>query len=186
MMTWMTRMSFFDSAEDLAMPQLAQTFRESEALFNEMVFGITDEDSDQPVGPAPKPLIGMWLGYETALAAYAVSCAAILVGHSITMGTRALAIGNTIKELRGNGDPAPFEMPPWVQDVDVLMSHRSNLMRRWPEAYSFPRNPKDMPYLWPIVDGEGGYVLKLSKYDQELLAKGERSLPKSVMERITT
>jgi hypothetical protein len=57
-------------------------------------------------------------------------------------------------------------------------------MRRWPSTYSFPRNPKDMPYLWPIVDDDGGYTLRLSKYDRELLAKGERSLSKNILERI--
>lgn len=187
MMTWMTRMSFFDSAEDLQLPQLAQTNRESEALFNELVFGVSGEEgTGLPIGPAPAPLRMMWTGYETALAAYNVATSILLVSHEITNGHRALTVANTIKDLRAGGDPAPFEMPPWLQDIDVLMSHRSNLMRRWPDSYGFPRNPKDMPYLWPIVDGEGGYVLKLSKYDRELVAKGERKLPKTVMERITT
>lgn len=179
MMTWMTRMSIFDSLEDLELPQLALAVRESEALFNELVFGESDED-----GPAPVPLIGMWRGYEAALAAYSVAGATILVSHGVTSGVRSLEIANTIKSLRANGDPVPYEPPPWFEDIDVLMSHRSNLMRRWPDAYKFPRNPTDMPYLWPIVDDDGGYTLRLSKYDKELLAKGERNLSKKVMERI--
>lgn len=182
MMTWVTRMSLFDSAEDLALPQLLLAMRESESLFNELVFGEADEEH----GSAPVPLIGMWRGYEGALAGYAVACASVAVGHGVSNGVRSLEIANTIKDLRRTGDPVPFEMPPWLQDIDVLMSHRSNLLRRWPEAYSFPRNPKDMPYLWPIVDDDGGYILKLSKYDQGLLANGERRLPNKVMERITT
>ncbi|UAJ16145.1 hypothetical protein SEA_TINYMINY_54 [Microbacterium phage TinyMiny] len=182
MMTWMTRKSLLDSAEDLALPQLALARRESEALFNEMVFGEPDPEH----GSAPAPLVGMWSGYEAALAAYSVGCAAILVAHGVTDSHRALAVANTVKDMRANGDPMTFEMPPWTQDIDVLMSHRSNLMRRWPEHYRFPRNPVDMPYLWPIVDDDGGYVLKLSKYDRELIAKGERKLSKTVMERIET
>jgi hypothetical protein len=180
MMTWVTRISLFDSAEDLELNQLALAQRESESLFNELVFG----EADPEHGDAPAPLKMMWQGYEGALAGYSVACAAVLVGHGITNGVRSLEIANTIKDLRQGGDPVPFDMPPWLQDIDVLMSHRSNLMRRWPDSYSFPRNPKDMPYLWPIVDDDGGYILKLSKYDRELLAKGERSLPKKVMERI--
>lgn len=182
MMTWMTRMSFFDSAEDLALPQLALATRESESLFNEMVFG----EHDPELSAAPAPLRMMWQGYEAALAAYSVVCSTILVSHGVTNGIRSLEIANTIKEMRRGDDPVPFEQPPWLQDIDFLMSQRSNLMRRWPDAYSFPRNPKDMPYLWPIVDDDGGYVLKLSKYDRDLLAKGERRLPKTVMERIQT
>lgn len=180
-MTWFTRKSIFDSAEDLELPQLALAQRESEALFNQMVFGEPDED----LGGAPMPLVRMWIGYEAALAAYSIACSAVLIQHGVTNTTRSLAIANTIQTMRMDDD-LPFEMPPWVEDVDVLMSHRSNLMRRWPESYKFPRNPADMPYLWPIVDDDGGYVLKLSKYDRELLEKGERKLSKTVMERITT
>lgn len=178
-MTWFTRMSLLDSAEDLALPQLALAQRESEALFNEMVFGEPDEE----YGKAPAPLVMMWNGYEAALAAYSIACAAVLVQHGLTNGTRSLEIANTVERIRVQED-MPFEMPPWIEDVDVLMSHRSNLMRRWPDLYSFRRNPTDMPYLWPIVDDDGGYVLKLSKYDRELISKGERKLSKTVMERI--
>ena len=184
MMTWMTRMSIVESVEDLALNQLATAQRESEALFNELVFGVSDEDDEDPVGPAPLPLRLMWTGYEAALAAYAISCAVALVNHGVTSGNRSLAIAATVADMRSNGDPMPFEMPPWSEDIDVLMSHRSNLMRRWPEEYRFPRNPTDMPYLWPVVDDDGGYILKLSKYDRELIAKGERKLSKTVMERI--
>lgn len=179
-MTWITRMSLFDSAADLELPQLALAQRESESLFNELVFGEPNEEH----GSAPAPLVGMWIGYEAALAAYSVACAITLVGHGVSSGVRSLEMANTLTQLRRNGDPAPFEMPPWIEDIDFLMSHRSNLMRRWPDVYKFPRNPTDMPYLWPIVDDDGGYVLKLSKYDRGLLAKGERKLSKTIMERI--
>lgn len=180
MMTWITRMSIFDSVADLELAQLAMAQRESEALFNEMVFGEPEEGFNN----APTPLIGMWRGYEAALAAYSTACSITMVGHGITDGARSLYIAKTISELRQSGDPVPFEMPPWIRDIDVLMSHRSNLVRRWPGSYSFPRNPTDMPYLWPIVDDDGGYILKLSKYDQGLVAKGERHLSKKVLERI--
>lgn len=180
MITWMTRMSFFDSAQDLEVNQLTLQFLEAESLFNELVFGEANPDC----GSAPTPLIGMWRGYEGALAGYAVACASALVAHGVHCGVRALEIATTVRELRMAGDPTPFEQPPWIMDVDFLTSHRSNLMRRWPTAYSFPRIAKDMPYLWPIVDGEGGYVLRLSKYDRDLLAKGERRLPTTILERI--
>lgn len=180
MMTWFTRMSIFDSAADLELPQLALAQRESEALFNELVFGEADEEC----GSAPLPLVRMWIGYEAALAAYSVACAVTMVEHGVTAGVRPLNMANTIKSLRTNGDPTPFEMPPWIEDIDFLMSQRSNLMRRWPDVYKFPRNPSDMPYLWPIVDDDGGYTLKLSKYDRGLLAAGDRRLAKSIIERI--
>lgn len=180
MMTWMTRKSILDSLEDLSLNQLALAQRESEALFNQLLF----DEVDPEHGEAPVPLVGMWRGYEAALAAYSVGAGAILVSHGVSSGIRSLEIAKVIDQLRTGGDPTPYEPPPWFEDIDVLMSHRSNLMRRWPDAYKFPRNPTDMPYLWPIVDDDGGYSLRLSKYDRELLAKGERRLSKTVLERI--
>lgn len=180
MMTWMTRVSLFDSALDMKLPELTLAHSESESLFNELVFG----EANGEHGAAPKPLVMMWFGYETALAGYSVACAATLVSYGVTTGVRSAELARTMKEMRDVGDPAPFIMPPWSEDIDVLRSHRSNMMRRWPERYNWPRTPARMPYLWPIVDGDGGYVLKLSKYDKDLLAKKERSLPKDILERI--
>jgi len=181
MMTWMTAMSLFDSAEALATDQLAQARRESEALFYELVFDEFDDD----LGKAPAPLRMMWTGYETALAGYSIACSAILVGRGIATSQQALELSNTIEDLRRGGDPAPLEIPPWLSDTDVLSSHRSNLLRRWPDNYSWRRIPANMPYLWPVVDGDGEYELRLSKYDKELLASGERKLDKKIMERVT-
>ena len=180
-MTWFTAMSLFDSAENLATPQLAQTQRESQALLYEMTYGTPDEE----LGSAPVPLKLMWRNYEVALAAYSIACCAALVGRGISTGVQALEMANTIQELRDGGDPAPLEIPPWLADIDMLTSHRSNLMRRWPDEYSWRRIQPGMPYLWPVVDDDGGYELRLSKYDKKLLANGERKLSKAIKERVT-
>jgi hypothetical protein len=183
MITWFTHMSMFDSAAALELPQLAQSFEHAEAMFNILVF---DEAPDVEAAVNHLPLLRMWIGYETYLAAYAAACAVTLVSHGVTATARALALAQSVEALRRGGDPAPLAVPPWLSDVDVLRSHRSNLMRRWPESYSWPKTPSDLPYLWPVVDDEGGYALKLSKYDRELIAKGERTLPRSIAERIAS
>lgn len=185
MMTWMTRMSLFDSAQDLELDQLVVAHKESYALFMELVYGEPDETIvvNGEIG-APAPLRFMWEGYEVALAGLSVAYAAQLVALGVNAVQTSLTLAETVKELRRNED-APFEMPPWIQDIDVLTSHRSNLLRRWPESYSWPRTPRLMPYLWPVCDDDGGYVLKLSKYDKGLLASGERALPASILERIS-
>lgn len=179
MMTWLTRSSLFDSALDMELPELARTAHESYALFMELVFGEPDDE----FGPAPAPLVAMWVGYEAALAGYSVACAATLVSFGVTDASRPLALAQTTRELRQGGDDMPLEMPPWLMDIDVLRSHRSNMMRRWPDRYNWPRTPELMPYLWPVVDDSGGYTLKISKYDRELLAKGERKLPHDIQKR---
>lgn len=179
MMTWMPNMSLFDSVGALELDQLAVALVESASLFNEMTY----DEPDPDYGKAPAPLRMMWLGYEAALAGYVAACSATLVGYGVTSSTVSLGVAQTITELRRD-DETPFVMPPWITDTDVLRSHRSNLMRRWPESYSWKGTPLLMPYLWPVVDEDGGYVLKLSKYDKGLLASGERVLPKSIAGRI--
>ena len=46
------------------------------------------------------------------------------------------------------GDATPI-MPPWITDK-LILSHKSNLVRKDPEFYSrvFPGVPDDMPYAW--------------------------------------
>lgn len=174
-------MSLFDSASALELDQLLHSQRASASLFYELVY----DEPDPDLGAAPVPLRLMWQGYEVALAGYSIACCATLVAHGVNTGVQALDLANTVDGLRANGDPAPMDIPPWLSDVDVLSSHRSNLMRRWPTLYKWRRIPRDMPYLWPVVDEDGGYKLKVSKYDRKLLAKGERNLASAIMERVS-
>ena len=169
----MTRMSLFDSAEDLQLNELAVAAEESEKLFYAMI-GMEDGDDHQA------PSYKMWSGYETALAGYATACYAVLVSHGIHSGVRSARMAQAVAQLRQAGDPAPLVLPPWVSDTAVLKSHRSNLMRRFPDSYSWKGTPARMPYVWPFVDEDGGYTLNLSKHDKQLLADGERALPKDI------
>ncbi|HEX7304900.1 MAG TPA: cytoplasmic protein, partial [Lentzea sp.] len=43
------------------------------------------------------------------------------------------------------------ELPPWIGDEAVHRSHRSSLVRKFPEHYRrfFPDVPDDLPYVWP-------------------------------------
>lgn len=179
MMTWMPNMSLFDSAGALELDQLAVAMVESASLFNELIY----DEPDPELGKAPAPLRLMWLGYETALAGYVAACSASLVAYGVSSSTLSLGVAQTMTVLRRDED-APMVMPPWFTDTDVLRSHRSNLMRRWPDSYSWKGTPLRMPYLWPKVDDEGGYKILLSKYDKALLNSGDRSLAKSILKRV--
>jgi len=175
---WMTRMSLFDTAADLEVDLLATAHEDSVRLFNALVYQNDEELTDS------HPLVRMWQGYHVAVGAYNAALAATMAQHRISFGTRALKVAGVVRQMRGDA-PDPFVMPPWVEDADVLRSHRSNIVRRWPEYDGvWPKTPERMPYLWPFVDGEGGYELYLSKYDKEQLAAGERALPDSIKKRI--
>lgn len=80
-----------------------------------------------------------WQGYEQALRHY----------------------GNIIIQKfidRGGNNNMPFwdveeiEMPPWVYDERFTLSHRCNLVRKWPEYYSqfgWKNIDPEAPYWWP-------------------------------------
>lgn len=182
-MIWLTRAGLFDSALDLELPELCVAQETSQSLFEELLLGAPTTGH----AAASVPLSRMWQGYEIALAGYSVAYLATMVSFGVNGASRALVLAQAVARMRvASEDGEPMVMPPWLSDIDVLRSHRSNLVRRFPERYAeaWPRNPPLMPYLWPIVDDDGGYVLKLSKYDRGLLATGERALPKSILERI--
>lgn len=178
MMTWFPNASIFDSLEALELPQLAQTFDHSLALFDDLVFS---EDYTSPM-----PLVVMWRGHERYLAAYAAAAAVVLVGRGVSTGVRAQELAQTVSRLAADGSIGELDEPSWLNDHDVLRSHRSNLMRRWPELYSWPNTPIDLPYIWPVSDAAtNDHTIKISKYDLGLIAKGERSVPKKIMERVS-
>ena len=173
MITWMTRMSYLDTAADLDSDMLMQLAQESSELVREML----------TVGENQSPTVRMWQGYEVALAAYSASMEVELATRGVFTHLH-LETATLIRDL-GRSDDNEYDAPPWLEDADVLRSHRSNLVRRWPEQYgnSWAKTPELWPYIWPFVS-DGGYVLMLSKHDKKLLASGERVLPKKIIERI--
>lgn len=179
MITYLTRLSFLDTADDLADQQLIQQHDEARNVFNSMVY-------DEPLEglPANHPLRKMWEGYEVALAAYTVCMALELTKRGYIAGLATNRVAGPVREMRRDYG-VEFEVPPWFEDTDVMRSHRSNLIRRYPAAYgaAWKGTPANMPYIWPIVT-EDGYDLLLSKGDKALLASGERELPAPIKRKI--
>lgn len=174
MITWMTRASFLDSAADLEDSLLIQTLREGCDMLGGLVYGMyEDQDPSQPAARG-------WYGYEPALCAYLAALNVELTTRGISEHSH-LGLADTVRDMGAEG---AFEKPAWIEDIDVLRSHRSNLMRRWPSTYDWKRTPPMMPYVWPIADDSGGYSLVLSKRDKALLASGERKLPSDIKNRI--
>lgn len=181
MITWLTRLSFFDTAEDLTDNHLALQAHHGNLLVNYMRW-----DKQPPVGHGTEPIqpnnpvLRMWQGYERALGVYCLSMVADLArrGYYMTSTSTELSI-------RKFDD---FELPPWWGDTDVLRSHRSNLARRWPKLYGkkWSGTPARMPYIFPLPDDsmERGYRLVISAAERRLLDLGERSIPTDVRNRM--
>ena len=98
------------------------------------------------------PVTRMWRGFVPALVAYGLAC----VDEWEARG-RADATRSALLEFTGGVVPDwdvlhdRGEVPPWVGDEALHLSHRSSLVRKDPELYRprFGDVPDDLPYVWP-------------------------------------
>lgn len=91
------------------------------------------------------PASVMWRDHVPALAVYgATMCREwIRRGYNDSMLPRF--------ELIISGAPGALELPAWLGNENFHESHRSNLIRKFPEHYKlqWPDVPEDLPYIWP-------------------------------------
>ncbi|UQU65324.1 MSMEG_6728 family protein [Couchioplanes caeruleus] len=106
------------------------------------------------------PAVKMWTGYEEALVRYGLDMCGVWVatGRADTTAETmradaAAARGLTV--IRAQDDlAAAGELPPWLGDDALHLSHRSALVRKDPDFYRplFGDIPTDLPYVWPGSD----------------------------------
>jgi hypothetical protein len=110
------------------------------------------------------PAVRMWAGYEEALVRYGLDVCRVWreYGHqdscaaSLVAGLAALRPGTPVREQPELA--AAGELPPWLGDEALHLSHRSALVRKDPARYAalFPGVPDDLPYVWPASDRDTG------------------------------
>jgi hypothetical protein len=106
------------------------------------------------------PAAKMWTGYEEALTRYGLEVCAVWceLGAADTCAVKLTdeftrSVGRarirTQAELGAVGD-----LPPWLGDEALHLSHRSALVGKDPDHYAalFPDVPPDLPYVWPPSD----------------------------------
>ena len=106
------------------------------------------------------PAVKMWAGYEEALVRYGLDMCAVWVatGRADTCATTLVtdltgACGITTVRTRPDL-AAAGDLPPWLGDEALHLSHRSALLRKDPDAYRplFGDLADDLPYVWPASD----------------------------------
>ncbi len=107
------------------------------------------------------PAVKMWTGYEEALVRYGLDMCTVwcATGRADTCATTlvtdlaahcGLQAVRTQQELAAAGD-----LPPWLGDEPLHVSHQSALIRKEPAHYRplFGDDvPDDLPYVWPPSD----------------------------------
>ncbi|MEW2359586.1 MSMEG_6728 family protein [Spirillospora sp. NPDC029432] len=106
------------------------------------------------------PAVLMWRGYEEALVRYGLEICREWTGAgrrdtcAATLGTD-LRAARGVERVRDQRELAEAgDLPPWLGDPALHLSHRSSLVRKDPDFYGplFPGVPADLPYVWPASD----------------------------------
>lgn len=95
------------------------------------------------------PAVKMWGGYEAALTLYGMT----MCTEWVRQGYKDTLMVKFAKYLADfTKDADSVEYPAWLWDSDVMVSHRSNLIRKMPDFYGpkWPTTPNDLPYVWPV------------------------------------
>ena len=95
------------------------------------------------------PAVRMWKGYEVALACYGITICSEWIdrGYNDTCFNKIIDMFNPQDLVISK-----VVLPPWIDDIEVTISHKSNLIRKKPSLYAmiWPEVPDDIPYKWPV------------------------------------
>jgi hypothetical protein len=92
-------------------------------------------------GWANHPAVKMWREHVPLLERYM---------NAMILEWQLRGYNNTMKLRDLKGKPAPSK-PEWMT-TDLVLSHRSNLLRKEPHYYRilWPNVPDNIPYVWPV------------------------------------
>lgn len=106
------------------------------------------------------PAVKMWKGYEQALVKYTLEICKVWtsLGYKDTCAVKILEKCADSKLLTPNVVWSEIELPEWLDDPEVMESHKSNLLRKLPSHYGqyWPEVSPDLPYKWPTPNSKDG------------------------------
>lgn len=92
------------------------------------------------------PIVKMWRGYEYSLGMYTIAMCDewISKGYKDTCRDQIISIMEAFD--------MPMVTPLWLEDAEIKISHKSNLIRKMPEHYGllWAGVPNDLPYKWVV------------------------------------
>lgn len=107
------------------------------------------------------PVVKMWAGYEEALVRYGLEmcrrwCSLGRADTCANTMTTEIALLRGTPVVRAQAElAAAGELPPWLGDEKLHLSHRSALLRKDPGFYRpvfGDDDPDDLDYVWPRSD----------------------------------
>lgn len=141
MQTFLPHPSFVDSAKCLDNKRLGKQRVEAWTILQTIL--------GKSIGWSNHPAVKMWKGHSLALALYGVS----ICGEWRSRGFKDNMLARFLNELeRLLVFPIRKTTPSFLGNKDFHASHRSNLLRKFPEHYSkFGwTEPDNLPYVWDV------------------------------------
>ena len=145
MQTFLPFEDFQRSAESLDSPRLGKQRVETLQILRALEL--------PEYGWSNHPAVRMWRGFTPALVLYGLICARAWTrrGHADTTESQVAefapeVVGASQDDLRRSG-----QLPPWLGDDALHVSHRSKLLTKDPNHYRahFPDAPTGLDYFWP-------------------------------------
>lgn len=133
MQTFLPYANFVDSAQVLDYRRLGKQRVETKQILNAL--------AGNSKGWVNHPATVMWRGYETALAEY---------GFVICTEWIARGYKDSLLDFFNDLRQESYELPNWLGNEDIHISHQSNLIRKDPAFYipRFGNITPDLPYVW--------------------------------------
>lgn len=104
---------------------------------------------DSTRGWQKHPAVNMWRGHVGSLCYYGLEMCNEWIRRGY-VDNQAAWFKDHLAQIQ-EVDSAACLVPRWLLQADVIISHRSNLIRKLPEYYRqfFPHTPDNLPYIWP-------------------------------------
>jgi len=176
MQTFLPYPSFKKSAEVLDTKRLYKQIVECKQILNVIR---RKSAGEQKIGYANHPIVIMWELFPLALRQYQIECINEWLKRRYGL-QMALFDDLEYPELDENPPDTPF----WLGNERFHASHRSNLLRKFPEHYSqFGwKEPNDIPYYW-FKDRK--YPSEVENEDKEKWRESRDDIRRDSDERLT-
>lgn len=144
MQTFMTHASYRDTAQILDTKRLGKQRVEAYQIFKAL-----RGDYDSTGAWVNHPATVMWRGNEYELVLYGLTISNEFHQRGFD-GVNMIEIFHN--EFQRFEPKSHTQYPWWVNDELLHLTHRSNLIRKYPEYYGGFNVPDNIPYLWPMAE----------------------------------